>query len=167
MQQKIATFLLPAYRHLQMLDEDEKKEVYDHVRSLLPEKAGAGQDNPDNPTDELPPAKRGRVRSKFSKWKPSPSSKTDEVTAYLANAPSIDLEDLFAYCRAEQPITGRFPVLAKLAHGLMGKPAASAGSERSFSRAGFLIQCRRNRLSPRTIDNILFLDSYLNNKLKK
>ncbi|KAK3929810.1 E3 SUMO-protein ligase ZBED1 [Frankliniella fusca] len=49
----------------------------------------------------------------------------------------------------------------------LGKPATSAGSERTFSSAGFLIQCRRNRLSARTVDNMLFLNSYLANKYRK
>ncbi|KAK3910536.1 E3 SUMO-protein ligase ZBED1 [Frankliniella fusca] len=89
------------------------------------------------------------------------------VSKYLEHAPSIDMEDVFSYWSAElQPITGGLPSLGKVAHRCLGKPATSAASERSFSRAGFLIQCRRNRLSPRTIDNILFLNNYLNNKLR-
>ncbi|KAE8751265.1 hypothetical protein FOCC_FOCC002093 [Frankliniella occidentalis] len=55
------------------------------------------------------------------------------------------------------PVTGRFRNLAKLAHQLMGQPATSAGSERVFSKAGFVMQARRNRLAPQTVDNVLFL----------
>ena len=62
---------------------------------------------------------------------------------------------------------GHFPMLAKLAHRELGKPASSAPSERVFSKAGFVIQARRNRLAPSTVNNILFLHSYLKYKTKK
>ncbi|KAE8739424.1 hypothetical protein FOCC_FOCC015076 [Frankliniella occidentalis] len=146
--------------------------VYDHVRSLLGGERGK-VDSPDVPAADPvlaatpPPQKRARVSATLAKWKAPSAAQKDEVTTYLEQAPSVDVEDMYTYWRSElQPITGVFQSSAKVAHRLMGMPATSAASKRSFSRAGFLINCRRNRLAPRTIDNILFLNSYLTNKMR-
>ncbi|KAK3933117.1 Zinc finger protein 618 [Frankliniella fusca] len=173
LKQKVATFLVPVYRHLVMIeDEDERKKVFDYVRTKINGQESAAEDEPDQqqqePEPEEPPRKRPRrIGANFQKWKASGTApKPDEVSAYLQDAPDVDIEDVFPYWKAEaHPVTGRYPKLAKLAHQELGKPATSAGSERGFSRAGFLIQARRNRLSPKTIDNILFLNSYLRNKM--
>lgn len=51
--------------------------------------------------------------------------------------------------------------LSKLAKKILSVPASSAASERVFSVAGNIITEKRNRLGPKTVNNILFLNSYL------
>ena len=46
-----------------------------------------------------------------------------------------------------------------LARGVLCVPASSASSERAFSSAGRVLEARRNRLNPGTVDAILFLHS--------
>ncbi len=48
-----------------------------------------------------------------------------------------------------------FPRLYKVAKFLLPIPASSASSERMFSKAGFVLNERRQRLSPNSVDDIL------------
>jgi len=50
-----------------------------------------------------------------------------------------------------------WPKLAEVARHLLGVPAASTPSERSFSIAGRTIEDRRTQLSPDSVDGLLFL----------
>ena len=50
-----------------------------------------------------------------------------------------------------------WPNLAAVARGLLGVPATSTPSERSFSVAGRTIEDRRTMLSAESIDGLLFL----------
>lgn len=43
-------------------------------------------------------------------------------------------------------------------------PATSVPSERVFSKAGFVCNQRRNRLEPKKVDQILFLNAYLSSE---
>lgn len=53
----------------------------------------------------------------------------------------------------------KYPKLSKLAMKILNIPASSAASERVFSLAGNVISEKRNRLEPKTVDSILFLNS--------
>ena len=52
-----------------------------------------------------------------------------------------------------------FPRLRALARRILCVPASSAASECTFSSAGRVVEARRNRLNPETVDAILFLHS--------
>ncbi|KAK3929754.1 E3 SUMO-protein ligase ZBED1 [Frankliniella fusca] len=177
MKQMMATFLTPCFRTLDVLNEADRQKVTDHVRALLKGErdvegdGGAGNPSTPEPVAEPqaasapPTAKHRRVADLYKTFKAPIITKDDEIDQYIKFANSeIDVEDMYTFWRAEMdPVTGRFRNLAKLAHKIMGKPATSAGSERVFSKAGFVMQARRNRLAPRTVHNMLFLHCYLHN----
>ncbi|KAF0682248.1 zinc finger BED domain-containing protein 1-like [Aphis craccivora] len=54
------------------------------------------------------------------------------------------------------------PELYKLQQKYLCIPATSVPSERVFSKAGLLTNDRRNRLSPKNLNYIIFLNSNLN-----
>ncbi|KAE8740626.1 hypothetical protein FOCC_FOCC013863 [Frankliniella occidentalis] len=104
LKQKVATFLVPVYRHLVMIeDEDERKKIFDNVRTKIngQEATAAAEDEPDHQQepepDPQPPRKRlRRIGANFQKWKVSgTATKPDEVSAYLQDAPDVDIEDVF------------------------------------------------------------------------
>ncbi|CAM4833825.1 unnamed protein product [Rotaria magnacalcarata] len=53
-----------------------------------------------------------------------------------------------------------YPRLAKIAKRVFSVPASSAGVEREFSLAGNIITKKRSRLSPETVNDIIFQNSF-------
>jgi hypothetical protein len=51
----------------------------------------------------------------------------------------------------------RLPSLSKLARSYLATPASSSSSERMFSIAGNIINCRRTNLAPETVDKLIFV----------
>ena len=83
----------------------------------------------------------------------SSSAEEDEVDAYLATAAS-EVSDLLEFWKKARTM---WPALASVARGILSVPATSTPSERSFSVAGRTLETRRSRLSPDTVDELLFL----------
>jgi hypothetical protein len=50
-----------------------------------------------------------------------------------------------------------WPRLSEVAQGLLGVPASSTSSERTFSLAGLTLEDRRSQLSEESVDGLLFL----------
>ncbi|KAK3929811.1 Transposable element Hobo transposase [Frankliniella fusca] len=104
MKEKVATFLVPAYRNLEMLSEDERTEVHNHVRSLIrrPDPSPtADLDDPETETPDEPLAKKPRFGSRFQKWKAPAVCQRDEVADYIEKAPCVDLEDVYTYWKSQ------------------------------------------------------------------
>ena len=86
------------------------------------------------------------------------ASATIEVQWYLADAYLDRVEDPLVYWARN---AGVFPHLYKLAMVHLAIPATSVLCEQIFSKAGQVIDKKRNRLSPGNVDKILFLNKNL------
>ena len=84
-----------------------------------------------------------------------------ELDAYLL-APGGEGRDILSYWRGKQ---AELPLLAKVARNILAIPASNTSSERSFSVAGRVIEERRTRLAPSSVDALLFLNSQAKREL--
>lgn len=103
------------------------------------------------------PAKKQKVD--FTEWEDDTPQSMDEVEEYCSTIFQFEQsseEDLLSFWEKQDR---SFPKLQHLARRILCIPATSAASERSFSAAGRIIEARRNRLNPGTVDAILFLHS--------
>lgn len=99
-----------------------------------------------------------RKRDEFSEWEDDSEevAERDEVQRYIEGQFFWDGEDILNFWQSQSIA---FPVLAKVSKMILCIKATSASSERTFSSAGRVLESRRNRLNPGTVDAILFLHS--------
>jgi hAT family C-terminal dimerisation region len=120
-------------------------------------------------------SKKLRLEDDLTDWRDDDSSvafsQEDEVYLYsskvftddLTNACStvVDGEESFDvakfWCNTE--VKQLYPFLSRVAIGILSIPASSASSERVFSTAGRVVEKRRNKLSSKSVDSLLFLHS--------
>ena len=79
-----------------------------------------------------------------------------EVEQYLLIAPTAEAKDIAVFWKRKKDL---FPHLYKLARSILAVPATSASSEREFSAAGFLLNEKRSRLKPETVESLLLIRS--------
>ena len=95
-------------------------------------------------------------------WEDTPDLiEPDEIERYLNShfSPEQCQDDGKALLKFWHDQSSTFPRLSMLARAILCVPASSASSERAFSTAGRVLEARRNRLNPGTVDSILFLHS--------
>lgn len=78
-----------------------------------------------------------------------------EVQRYLSETHISRSEDPLQYWKSHQNL---YPNLYFLAQKFLCTPASSVPCERVFSKAGEVVSKKRNRLSPKTVEEILFLN---------
>ncbi|KAK3911400.1 Transposable element Hobo transposase [Frankliniella fusca] len=169
MKAKIATFLWPDYKELTMLSRQEKDEVIAKVRSIISERDADGEPGADaEDVDAPPPPKAPRQDDKYRKYRQAqsnPDVPQDEVTQYLEMGATTPAEELLQFWKLlDRP--GGLPKLSQLTRRELGKLATAAPSERVWSKTGFILNNRRNRLSPSHLNSIIFLGSFLKNMKK-
>ncbi|KAK3931211.1 Transposable element Hobo transposase, partial [Frankliniella fusca] len=151
MKAKMATFLWPDFKELTMLPEAEKAEVIARVRGLIEEPAA--EQVPDDPG--APPAPKVSKFDKYRKYRHADSGSGDPP-------PADEISRYQAMCSRPDGL----PKLAKLAKQELGKLATAAPSERIWSKTGFLLNNRRNRLTPKRLNSIVVLNSCLRKQYK-
>ena len=81
----------------------------------------------------------------------------EEVDRYMADLEDKKLTTLDWWRKHEL----RYPRIAVIARKMLGRPATSVPSERLFSIGGKLVTADMVCLHPDTVDQLLFLNSYL------
>jgi len=83
---------------------------------------------------------------------------TVEVQRYMTDPPLERSKDPLAYWMDHQNV---YPNLFKLAKQFLCMPASSVPSERVFSKCGEIVSKKRNRLNPKTVEKIMYLNKNL------
>lgn len=83
---------------------------------------------------------------------------TVEVQRYMTDPPLERAEDPLAYWLNHQNV---YPHLFQLAKHLLCTPASSVPCERVFSKCGEVVSKKRNRLNPKTVEKIMYLNKNL------
>lgn len=166
-----AALLHPLYRKLTFIDDYQKSKTHIYVRQLLTQLYGYGtteQQTTLGATASEPLKKKHKTiedqfvdpedDQMFDTSSIPAAQKADELDKYL----KMPIDDKF---KVANPLVfwqnhqDKLPYLAKLARRIYSIPATSAGVERQFSSAGFLINERRSSLNPETIEDVLFVRS--------
>nr|XP_055075686.1 E3 SUMO-protein ligase ZBED1-like isoform X2 [Misgurnus anguillicaudatus] len=87
--------------------------------------------------------------------KSATSDATIEVQRYMTDPPLQRSADPLAYWSTHKAI---YPHLYQLSKLFLCTPASSVPCERIFSKAGEIVSKKRNRLSPKTVEKIIFLN---------
>ncbi|XP_060794120.1 E3 SUMO-protein ligase ZBED1-like isoform X3 [Neoarius graeffei] len=170
---KIATFLSPRFKSLKMLSPDESLVVQAEARrlttALIPAlQAQTAQKQADDTSETqreaeaIGPTMRENLlkrRRMFLEWEDTLDLiEPDEVQHCMQSHFSLDEcnEDVLGFWGAH---CHDFPLMSMLARAVLCVPATSASSKRAFSSVGRVLEARRNRLNPGTVDAILFLHS--------
>ena len=169
---KAATFLWPKFNQLQMLPADQRVNVQQYVKSRL---SAAQQPVPEGPgkvsqetsalSSAAAPAPAAKKKNGFDEWENvfgETESEEDEVNSYVRQRPTMtDDQDLLGWWKTNSSV---YPRLVQLARQVLCVPASSSSSsssKRVFSVASRTIEERRTRLSPSTVDVLLFLHDAL------
>lgn len=157
---KTATFLWPQFRQLRMLPEDERLEVYAHVKELLAHVTETMTHDEDETNDDVrEPASKRTCLGLFQDWCDAEDDNvaTDELEEYLHGRKDYSCSSVSELCDFWRAHEKEFPKLSLLSKRILCIPATSASSERNFSAAGYIMQARRTCLKKETMDNLLFL----------
>lgn len=86
---------------------------------------------------------------------------TEEIDRYCKE--NVEITDDFDVLKWWKSNEKFYPYLSKVALQVHSIPASCAAAERAFSLAGNVITEKRSRLGPKSIDSLLFLQSYFKN----
>lgn len=170
-----STFLDPRFRALTLSQEEKdstieevKLEVVEasHDEQILqnPANSSAMADDINGPTAKKPrdPATLTDILRAISQQSAThkhggstmKERADEEINSYLS-IPQLDVEsDPLIWWKANSQ---SFPLLSSIARKYLSIPATSVPSERLFSSAGQIVNCRRSRMKPETVNRMVFL----------
>ena len=168
-----AAFLHPRYRYLRGCSQAQVSSCKSYVRQRINEirqqervslYLRARQSAPlvslENTVADPRPKKRRRFGQEFESGDLSDeyTETEDEVDTYLSMRidPELIVDNPLVFWRAQQTA---LPVLSKLARMIHCVPATTASVERQFSGGGQIVNERRSSISPKHVNDILFLRS--------
>lgn len=171
---RVATFLNPKMRGLKPLTHEERQETIEDVRKLIAEvklsvsseemerEAPTTSDHGYAAVGDQPRRKIRKISAPVECWE------DEEVQSDVSNALSeIDMyrnlplatDEEFNIMSWWRNQSAKLPRLSQIARYILSVPASSAPSERNFSVAGLTVSKLRNKLSPKNVDDLLFLRS--------
>ncbi|XP_041842078.1 zinc finger BED domain-containing protein RICESLEEPER 3-like isoform X2 [Melanotaenia boesemani] len=164
----LCTLLDPRFKTIGFRSQDEAENA---VERLTTECAALmGHKSTDYPSTSVPTHLNPSSRA-FDLWKSfdeqatmsithrnSTVNATAEVQKYMKDVHLERCEDPLAYWNEQRKV---YPHLFSLAKQYLCTPASSVSCEHLFSKAGDVLSEKRSRLSPKTVEKILFLNKNL------
>lgn len=161
----LATLLDPRFKTVGFFSPLKASEA---VKRLKSECAAEMRNHEPDPTREPSPSHGSKPDSGHSLWKPldmeveenrttsnATADSIVEVQRYLAESNIPRTQDPLEYWKCNQKT---YPNLHQLALKYLCTPSSSVPCERVFSKAGELVSKRRNRLSAKMLQKLLFLN---------
>ena len=154
----IASFLDPCFKNLEFLKAYQKREVHNNVQELIQEEELVNDSNFET-TQE-----KSALSLFFGETNQSEeySDIKAEFNLYLS-LPTLSKTNTSDPLKWWKEKKSSLPRLAKLARTYLAIPSTSVPSERLFSSAGNTLTKKRNRLSPTSVHDILFLKENFSN----
>ena len=181
---KLALLLHPKFKSMHALQESERNEVLNIARNFLSEFSVSSRNASSCSTQTQlsldhtynAPGHQNRsvsnIDDKFLEWQDccdeTDNFDLDEVTCYKEAVFDNELTNRFSSVNgrfnilefwSSPTIVEKFPLLHKLALGILSIPSPSASSERLFSICGTTVSKCRSQLSSSTVDSIMVLNS--------
>lgn len=155
---RIATFLHPNFKALIFTSSEQKIKTTRDTKNLLNEVFATPQLSSTSPSSNSSSRRSSSSSSSsfLSNYYGQCDDQINEVDSYV-NLRWIPDEkiDLFNWWIERKSM---FPNLFKLALKIHSIPASSMQSERTFSKSGFIVNNRRSRLNPNTVENLVLLN---------
>jgi hypothetical protein len=158
----IASALHPSYKSLRFLTEDKKKWIHDKMKLMIQKVNEANRVEPaenSNETNNDQNSTCGAMKYLLGYLFETPNKElsiSEELDTYFLEPPS-DM-DVLQWWKLHGH---RFPRILKLARRICAIPATSIPSERLFSAAGLTVTKNRAYLDGSTVDQLLFMNSFL------
>ena len=163
----------PRFKTLPFLSTDERKEVYIRVMDIAcncnqentsEDSSSTGQREEHPEKDDDAPEKDGNSIIDWSLYSSGYSLPSERMRLSLRERVEAEWRKYMECPPIKTSPTDwwanngqQYPLLAKITKYCLSIPDSSVPSERLFSTAGQVISARRNRLSPETVNMILFL----------
>lgn len=161
---RIATVLHPSFRLLEVpiIKSTEKQQTYNAIRTLLDPGSTATTNPVENIVDGPSlPEKRSRVSADSfldDYCTANGATANNELDQYLSDSVTkVKFADVLEWWKVA---SNTYPKLALLARKFLAIPATSASSESAFRYAGLTVTDLRNRLSPETVSDLLFIHHF-------
>lgn len=161
---RLGVFLHPQVK-CQFFSPEEKEEtiglIREQIHALNGEQSILGKQNKGEVRG--PPSKK-KKQSIISLLIDQEDENIDEVLRYLEKVIFVRQEEELDVCSWWKEHKEKYPGLYALFQKYACVPVTSACAESKFSQAGFVINCKRTSLSPSSVNDILFLKSYFDEK---
>lgn len=158
-QHKVSLFLHPMAKQLKKFSDDDRLSVFDYVKRGID--AGPVEDIESNIESSFNISNSSIDCLSINEFidienntQNTPSEFDEYVQMHVQNCVSFREFDLNGWWIQHK---NRLPKLFKMFMGISSIPATSTSSERAFSTAGYIINDKRNRILPETIQNIFLV----------
>lgn len=161
---QLCSLLDPSTKDAIDLSQEEKHRILQNLQDTAAEleksRTTHSEDSVEATEPELQPSsKKRKLLQKIKRESSDDSSANEEITRYLASAPTAEqVDNPLAFWKANEK---HFPLLSKLARKYLCVSASSVPVESMFSITGLILNGKRSQLAPCKLNYLTFVhDNY-------